>query len=158
MNGRFFEEKYQSDAIGPSLRSSVKQLLKELGLDSLDKKQACIHSIQYLYSSQMIKRGLGPWWWSCGQLSRLLLWRSKFESYWLLLFVWKDQNKHKSPGLAHLQKSLIWKDKAHELLFFRGSSYIIDFKCDYWITVQDCPTQPSDTPHLGLGGLILILT
>ena len=68
----------------------------------------------------------------------------------------KTKINKKSPGLA--QKSLIWKDKAYELLFFRGSSYIIDFKCDFWITVQDCPTQPSDTPHLGLGGLILILT
>ena len=55
MNGRFFEEKYLSDAIGPSLRSSVKQFLKELGLDALDKKTV----LQSFNKVNLFKK----WWW-----------------------------------------------------------------------------------------------
>ena len=40
---------------------------------------------------------LGPWWWSSGQRSCLLLQRSEFESCWLLnkFSVRKDENKRK---------------------------------------------------------------
>ena len=30
--------------------------------------------------------GRGPWWWSSGQLARLLLWQSEIESCWTLQF------------------------------------------------------------------------
>ena len=39
---------------------------------------------------------LGPWWWSSGQSSCLLLWRSELESCWLLKFsVRKDKDEQK---------------------------------------------------------------
>ena len=45
----------------------------------------------------------GQWWWSSGQHSRLLLWRSEFESRWSLQFLFcklfeKNENKQKEAG------------------------------------------------------------
>ena len=39
---------------------------------------------------------IGPWWWSSGQRSCILLWQYPFKSCWPLKFsVWKDENKRK---------------------------------------------------------------
>ena len=54
---------------------------------------------------------IGPWWWSSGQRSRLMLRRSEFESRWLLNFsvivlYEKTKINEKRPGLAQLKKKL----------------------------------------------------
>ena len=42
---------------------------------------------KFLLQNGSIKIGTGPWWWSSGQRSHLLLQRSEFESCWLLKII-----------------------------------------------------------------------
>ena len=56
----------------------------------------------------------GPWWWSSGQHTRLILRRSEFQSHWSLifsanLFLERTKINKKRPGLAHfLKKQCSW--------------------------------------------------
>ena len=85
----------------------------------------------------------GPWWWSNGQRSCLLLRRSEFQSRWLLhkFSVRKDENKQKkTPGLAHLfYKRTTWGGDLHlgSYLFHLGTH-----RLEYlWLFMQENDAQ-----------------
>ena len=68
---------------------------KKLYLWSMFKRECQIDRHSNVPLDKLLREG--PWWWSSGQRSCLLLWRSEFESCWLLntFSVRKDENKRK---------------------------------------------------------------
>ena len=91
--------------------------LKEVGPHSqVDAKMIAeaVGSILYLRTVTIFTTykqiKLGPWWWSSGQCTWLLLRRSEFESRWRLQFfllnlcLKRTKINKKSPGLDHLFK------------------------------------------------------
>ena len=74
----------------------LKQFLSQLEVHvvgSIPSRRFFLFSSVNVYLISVV----GPWWWSSGQRSCLLLRRSEFESCWLLnkFSVRKDENKRK---------------------------------------------------------------
>ena len=93
----------------------------------------------------------GPWWWSSGQHTRLILRRSEFQSHWSLifsanLFLERTKINKKRPGLAHfLKKQCSWI-QVIEFSYLR--LYIHHYKANVSQSVSQTRDHQSPTSYV----------